>query len=467
MKYYKNLLGSCLGVLLTIHSAGAQILWQGAAGTKDFDENSSAFIPVPGGYLNVGTGAADGTGRQPQQLYLSKVDEAGKVLWQRGHELANARVLYTQGAVANKEGQVYVTVIGANDPSSASNYSSGTLVKFTPTGDTLWTRRVAGSPGLNASLSAVVLAPDEGVVTIGNQGTTNFIAKYSPTGQLLWRYAYVYSALHPGYLQQLGRLPTGFLVVCSPNRGDLPPKYLILDADGQLVSEKPSPSFYPLALQPERSGGLLAAGGRWSRISPLGDTLGSRRYRRYGADIEVQFAAETLRGGRYLLAGTRPDGATRDVALLLVDQTGTVLRDTLLVRTGADEVPTGVAFDPAGNYVIGGYATDGPVGRVDQFVIKVRQWDRGLATTPAASRVATAYYLFPNPAASDELRVANDRGSVFAGSYEIWDVTGRVVQVGRTTPARAINLRALPVGLYLVRLKDGTRWLPALRLSRI
>lgn len=466
MSSYKVLFACCLALLLTVHPAAGQLLWDQTMGTKAFDETSAAFIPVPGGYLNVGQGAVDGTARQPNQMYLSKVDEAGKVVWQRGQLFFDFQFVYPLAAATDAAGQFYVAALASsNTPTSPP--SVGLLVKYTATGDTIWTRRIITS-GERSSLRRAVTTADGGVVVIGDQGTDSFIANYSSSGQVLWRRSYFFSTDHPGYLQQLAKLPTGFLVINSPDYGGIAPRYLVLDENGLFVAEKPAPDYYPYALQPDRAGNLLAAGSRLGKISPLGDSLWTRRYRLNGAALDIRFATQTPTGGRYLLACARGPFGNQDVALLLVDAAGTVLRDTLLYRPGAHELPTGAAFDAAGNYVIGGYATEGPIGGADQFIFKLRNWDRLLGTATSSSRpVKVAYRLYPNPASSDEVHIADSDGAAFTGNYELRNVTGQLVHRGRTTPKQLISLRGLPSGLYLVRLQAGQQWLPALCLSQL
>jgi hypothetical protein len=462
MKRYTTLLLSCLSLLvLAAMPAAGQILWDRTMGTSAYQETSVAWVTVPGGYVSVGLGGSDGTGRQPDQIYLSKVDDAGTVLWQRGLAVPGSKTLYPQAAVADALGHLYVTAIGFNG--ATLNYSSGLLIKYSPAGDTLWTRVIKPLGG-HADFSSIVLAVDGSVVVTGRREPDQFVANYSPTGQELWHRSYDYSPDDHGYLQQLAKLSSGFLVIEAPLSGGKLPRYLLLDENGLLVAEKPAPPFYPYALQPDRTGNLLAAAGRLTKISPEGDSLWTRSYRLYGSAFEVMFAAQAVPGGNYLLCGTRYNGIDRDLGLVVVDQNGTTLRDTLFVLPGTDEYPSGATFDSQGNYIVAGYTTEGPVGRADQFAFKLRNWNRTLPTR-AASASLTAYSLYPNPAPLNNVRVATSSGTAFLGEYQICDTTGKLVRLGRTTPS-GIPLDDLPPGLYLIQLRQGEHWLPAQRLAR-
>ena len=138
----------------------AQVLWQQAMGTVAYDEASIAFLPVPGGYLNIGQGGRDGTGSQPDQIYISKLDAAGKVLWQKGQSFFAFKALYPNGAAADVQGQLYVAANGYN-PLTPSYQGYGLLVKYSTSGDTLWTRRIS-QVGVVADFARVVTTDDGG-----------------------------------------------------------------------------------------------------------------------------------------------------------------------------------------------------------------------------------------------------------------------------------------------------------------
>jgi hypothetical protein len=220
-------------------------------------------------------------------------------------------------------------------------------------------------------------------------------------------------------------------------------------------------------MQADLAGNVLAGAGRLYKISAVGDTLWSRQYAQFGRNVEVRLAAPTL-GGQYLLAGTRSNSLDEDLSVILVDQNGTKLRDTLLIRYGGNEYPMGISVDAQGNYLVGGYTDNGPLGRADQFSLKLRNWNRLLPTRPTAASAATTYHLYPNPATrADRLRATTETGRAYVGAYEVRDQLGRVVRAGGSWPSPGLPLDGLPTGLYLLRLREGERWLPALRLQQL
>lgn len=445
----------------------AQVLWDQNAGNPNDDLTSRRFMAVPGGYLNVGQGGSDGKGTRPDQIALVKSDLTGKVIWQKEQAFFGFRVLYPLGVAVTATGECYVGAEGFN-PNQTLYPSQGLLVKYSPQGDTLWTRR-SSQQGANAAFFRAVTTSDNGVVVIGYRGSDQFVEKYSANGQLLWHRTYFYSSAFPGFLQELAKRPDGFLVISAPNGPGLPPKYLMLDEEGQLVAEKPAVWDYPYSLTTDAAGNVLAAGARLVKISPQGDTLWSRRYTRYGRAFEARAVAPIGTSG-YLVAGTISNSLNRLMVLLLLNSDGQVRRDTLLTsRSGIDVYPTGVILDANLNYVIGGYADPGTLGGSEggvpngprnwsvQFTVALRNWERLLLTkTTSQLLVSGGYTLYPNPVGDGEqVRVLTPKGQPYQGAYEILSgSTGQLLRRGEVLPigGQTPLLNGLPPGLYWLRL---------------
>ena len=314
--------------------------------------------------------------------------------------------------------------------------------------------------------SRVVTTVDGGAVVLGTHDNEQFIAEFSVTGQELWHRSYPYSATYPGYLENITQLPTGgFLVTNSPDYGGVGWKYLLLDSQGLLLTTKPARADGTYYWQLDGAGNVLAGAGRFYKLSTEGDTLWSRQYAQYGRHVEIYLAAPVPGSSNYLLAGTRYNSSDYDLSLLLVDQNGARLRDTVLVRYGSSEYPTGLHVDGQGNYVCGGYSDSGPLGGADQFAFTLHNWNRTLPTR-SASAPAQAYQLYPNPTTSlEQLHLATAVGSPYAGAYELRDQTGRLVQTGSKWPGQGLPLHGLSPDLYLLRLREGEHWLPTLRFT--
>ena len=187
-----------------------------------------------------------------------------------------------------------------------------------------------------------------------------------------------------------------------------------------------------------------------------GDSIWSHSYQQFNTLLGLTRLVE-LPNGRYLAAGTRYNGPTRDVGFVVVDGNGTRLRDTLLVR-GSDENVAGVALTPAGNYVLTLGTSRGPVGFADQLVFAYRNWDRLLPTRPGQPEAGARLSAYPNPTA-DALTLEAPDAHPLSGHYTLYDLLGRPVQTGVLPGlARArLSLAGLPAGRYLLQVSDPHR----------
>ena len=444
-----------LCLLLGVAPAKAQFLWQRAVGTATADETAEFMVPVAGGFVTLGKYHPGG---QPfgEGLYLSKVSYTGDTLWTKRWPLRRADILYPRGLFEDRTGNLVASAITA-DPATNPNVppiSQGRLVKFTATGDTLWTRTVS-TPSANAALDVPVLGNDGNYVVIGDFGASlPALFKYSPAGALLWTQLVPYNTARPGYLQNLVAVPNGYFLVSSPNLGNLKSKYITVDEQGAYQFERTGRFYYPRQLRLDSQGNILAAGGDLLKLTVQGDSIWLRSYVQYGQLLGISRTTE-LPNGRYLAAGERRNGPTRDIGIAVVDRNGTLLRDTLLVRYNSDENVAGVALTPAGNYVVALGASAGPIGRADQIVFAYRNWDRVLPTRAPQPAGLAQLAAYPNPTTGEVTLTAADAHPL-AGRWTLYDLLGRAVQAG-TLPGLArchLSLTAQPAGLYLLRVTD-------------
>lgn len=446
-----------LFLLLPAAPARAQFLWQRAVGTAAQDETAEFMAPVAGGFVTLGRyvewAAPFGVG-----LFLSKVDYAGDTLWTRRWPLRRAGALYPRGLFADGAGNLVAsaTTFGPPaTPSAPAPPSEGRLVKFTAQGDTLWTRAVSAPS--NAALDVPVLGNDGNYVVTGDFGISlPTLFKFSPAGALLWTQPVFYDNVRSGYLQNMVAVPNGYLLFSASNstgRG----KFILVNEQGVYQRERLGPYYGPARLQLDSQGNVFAIGGSLTKLNAQGDSLWSRTYQQFGALLGLTRLVE-LPNGRYLAAGERYNGPTRDVGLVVVDRNGTLLRDTLFVRNGGDENLAGVALTPAGHYVVALGASPGPFGRADQFLFAYRNWNRLLparARPPEALAYLSAY---PNPA-TDAVTLEAADARPLAGRWTLYDMLGRAVQAGTLPglPRWRLSLAGQPAGLYLLRVSDERR----------
>ena len=446
-----------LFLLLPAAPARAQFLWQRAVGTAANDETAEFMAPVAGGFVTLGKyvewAAPFGAG-----LFLSKVDYAGDTLWTKRWPLRRAGNLYPRGLFADGAGNLVASVITFGPPATPGAPqppSEGRLVKFTAQGDTLWTRAVSAPS--NAALDVPVLGNDDNYVVTGDVGASlPALFKFSPAGALLWTQIVPYDQTRAGYLRNLVAVPSGYLLFVSSNT-NLRGKYVLLDEQGAFQRERLATFYGPERLQADTQGNVWAVSGSPTKLNVQGDSVWSRSYQQFGVPLALSRLAE-LPNGRYLVAGTRRNGPSRDVGIAVVDRNGTLLRDTLFVRNGSDENVAGVALTPAGHYVVALGASAGPIGRADQILFAYRNWDRLLPARAPQSVALDGLTAYPNPTA-DAVTLETADLRPFTGRWTLYDPLGRVVQTGALPGgARArLSLAGQPAGLYLLRISDQRR----------
>ncbi|WP_201977319.1 T9SS type A sorting domain-containing protein [Hymenobacter rubidus] len=438
-------------------SARAQFLWQRAIGTATRDETAEFMVPVAGGFVTLGkysSLSSNATG-----LFLTKVNYRGDTIWTKRQDLPHAGVLYPRGLIVDAAGNLVASVISSPPPPSLSSPSlplQGQLVKFTPTGDTLWTRLVPSSGPNESTLTVLVLGNDGSYVAIGELSTLPALFKFSPAGALLWTQIVFYDNARNGYLQNLVAVPTGYLLFASSNT-NLRGKYILVDEQGAFQRERLATFYGPSRLERDSQGNVFALGGGLTKLTAQGDSVWTRSYQQFGVLLAPTRLVE-LPGSRYLLAGQRYNGPTRDVGLAVVDRNGALLRDTLLVRYNSDENVAGVGLTPAGDYVVAYGASQGPIGRADQMLFAYRNWNRLLPAATRASALTAQLAAYPNPTADAVTLEAAD-GHPLTGHWTLYDMVGRAVQTG-VLPGVArprISLAEQPAGLYLLRLTDTQR----------
>ena len=456
--------------LLPTRPAAAQFLWQHTVGRAAEDETGEFMIAVTGGFVTLGKAA--GTTAQPDQaLYLSKVDYNGDTLWTKRWPFRQVEIIYPRGLIADAAGNLVVAAItfAPPVPPTAPPPNQGLLVKLTATGDTIWSRTVPGT-GTNASaLSTLVLGNDGSYVATGQLATLPALFKYSPAGVLLWTQVVPYSSTIQGYLQNLVAVPNGYLLLSSPNGGNLPSKFITVNEGGMYQLERLGARRGATSrLQLDSQGNVLAIGGRVTKLTVIGDTIWSQSYQQVNRLLGLSRLVETPTGN-YLAVGTRLNGLDDDIGLVLLNRNGTRLRDTLLVRFQATENVAGVALTPTGNYVVAGGTNRGQSARPDQLVFALRNWDRLLPTAARAPQPLARLSAFPNPTA-DELTLQAPDAHPLTGPWTLYDLRGRAVQAG-TFPSLArcrISLAQQPPGSYLLRFtapRTGTTH--TLRLHKI
>ena len=168
--------------------------------------------------------------------------------------------------------------------------------------------------------------------------------------------------------------------------------------------------------------------------------------------------------GNYVVAGTsrfnvggRVNAINRHLARFR--PTGQVVNDTMLYRPG-ETYAAGLLLAPGGQFVVSGYATNGPHGGNDLFALQFRGF-RPLATRAAAA--AAGLVVYPNPSGGVEAVRVSLPAATGRGELALFDALDRTVRQQPVPPAAreaALALAGLLPGPYVLRLSaaNGQSW---------
>ena len=160
-------------------------------GPGNYDDNASAVaVDALGNVYVTGSSARFGTGNVDYDYATLKYDPSGNSIWVARYDGPGDYDDNATAIAVDDEGNVYVTGISAG----AGTGSDFATIKYSPLGDTLWTRRYNGTG--NGTDEAWDLALDAGhnvYVTGRSRGSGSddyATVKYSSSGELLWTARY-------------------------------------------------------------------------------------------------------------------------------------------------------------------------------------------------------------------------------------------------------------------------------------
>lgn len=183
------------GLLIKYNSDGMQQwqkTWDGAA---HLDDGFGGIKLDASGNVYVG-GVTWASTLNPNTL-LVKYSPAGTLLWQKTYDGASHGRDYIYDGVIDSAGNVYVV-----GESKGTTYTDALLLKYSPTGTLLYTKRInIASPATgNASFRAISLDNAGNLYMAGFAPGGNtpdlFVAKYTAAGARIWTKRYDDSVLH-------------------------------------------------------------------------------------------------------------------------------------------------------------------------------------------------------------------------------------------------------------------------------
>ncbi len=334
--------------------AAGVLLWTRQFGTSAGDAGYGVAADGAGNAYIAGgtTGSFGGPNAGYSDAFLAKFDASGTLLWTRqvGTSATDAGI----GVAVDDAGNAYMTgyTEGSLGGPNAGEFDAF-LAKFDASGTLLWTHQV-GTPAQDLGFSLAVDGAGTAFITgytWGSLGgpiageTDAFLAKYDPSGVLLWTRQFGTSAGDVGQAAAVDGAGNAYITGLTY---------------GNLAG--PNAGFEDVFLAKFDASGVLL----WMR--QFGTSAGDAGFGVAADDAGIAYITGSTSGS---LGG--PNAGYSDAFLAKFDALGTLL-GTSQAGSSMDDTAWGVAVDDADNAYITGYTTGslgGPnAGEYDCFLAK-------------------------------------------------------------------------------------------------
>jgi hypothetical protein len=484
-------------------------LWDRTFGGSEIEYLTTTLQTRDGGYIIGGTSDSDISGDKTQSsqgtrdYWLVKIDANGDKEWDRtfGGSSFNALESLQQ---TSDGGYILGGTSDSGISGDKTQPSRGDkdywLVKISATGTKQWDRTFGGS---NYDYLGVVQQTSDGGYLLGGDSTSPLSGEKTQTGRGSFDYWVVKVDANGAkqWDQCFGGSGADHLYAMHQTRGG---GYILggysdsgiggdktqsikggndywlvkLDANGTKEWDQSyggSSDDNLKTMQQTREGGYILGGYSESGISGEKtqpsqgegdywlvkvDANGTKQWdQSYGGSrFDALTKLQQTSDGGYIMGGasasgisgdkTQPSRGDTDFWLVKTDAGGTKLWDQSLGGTGLDELLS-LQQTSDGGYILAGQSDSGisgdktqpSQGLYDYWVIKLGA--APLASAAAASSSVLSAY--PNPTSS-QLTLRGPLGT----PYQLLNQLGQVVRTGRVS-AQALNVQALPAGLYLLR----------------
>ena len=366
--------------------------------------NDMAAGVLVDGAGNVYVAGTSETDNDYENMLLVKYSSSGEEQWARLYDYQHEED-FGLALVMDRQGYIY-------EAGAVMNWHGGghfdlSVLKYSPDGVLQWARAFSG-PGMNED-SAVALAvdPQNNLVVAGyshpNFDSSGFlVVKYSPSGDTLWSRCVIGDRDDNGAVG-IGTDSLGNVVFA----GNLDRAYLIVkySPSGSELWQQTynGPGYHDslVAFVVEPGGDVCVTG--WSEQRGGNDDAVTAMYSSAGDSLWAQRCDRLISGGlalaqagdRYCVGGTYGREYHYDASLVSYDRAGNECWFRGLGGPGPSaDLATDVVFDPAGNVVVAGYLDVTGEGR-DLAVAKYSPagellWLRTYGNVRARNDVATA-----------------------------------------------------------------------------
>ncbi|MGZ3884460.1 MAG: SBBP repeat-containing protein [Bacteroidia bacterium] len=405
--------------------------------------------------------------------FLVKLDASGNPLWARG---SNGQAF----AVAANSSGVCLTGWFLNPGMSVGTTTftgSGFFIaRYDSNGNPLWLNKATSSAGggvpmgtsitMDASNNCIVGGNYSKTLTIGSTtlanfgstGTDIFIAKYDPSGSVIW--ATNFGSGGNDNLRDLATDAAGNVFMTGDFTGTVSVGSTVYTAYAGVTNE--------ILVKFDMNGNSIWAQ-RPTFTSVSANIIGNSVVTDNAGNVYVagSFATKNITAGPFTVLNTVTTGS-RDMFIIKCNNAGTVLG--LYTLGGAyDEEIASASVDASGNIFVSGYYTTSTLtvgtstlshsgnSNVD---IVVARYNPAVSTSVGGPGLAatTDVKLYPNPAKgilNIQLPGSSDTSPAQA---ELFNNLGQEVKsVVLNSPASAIGLEGLEPGVYVVKITDGAK----------
>ncbi|MBL1232113.1 MAG: T9SS type A sorting domain-containing protein [Flavobacteriales bacterium] len=442
----KNYILALVFFLMVITIKG-QFIWQIALGTSNTDYSIDMITTQDSNYLVVG--ASGGLG-----LYLAKIDTGGNILWEKWHNNA--------GGIVNT---ICETVdsgfVAGNRMYNGFGYE-GFLVKFNANGDTLFTLR--DSVNLGSEVYKVWLAPDGNLLASIDYHGVGALVKMDNNFNVLARIDNITKAI-----KGVEIINNTIYMLLNDSINNL----LMIDDNLAQIDTVTLPVLFPLHLLANYNADEVVIYGRdssfWQNPHKMVyvDLLGNVTQVCDSVTVPDVFNGHIIddfepidnQGHLLFVSQYYQQQWGSDVKLYWTDKCGQVIKDTILYRwslnTSLNERAKKLIVDNEGNYLVTGYAQEGPLGGDDIFVFKYKKVVMSVEEENPEEKEGDfpTPILYPNPF-TDGFVV---KGISANTKITVFDMSGRMVEQQVSTGTGFIfTTTHWAKGLYVIQLRSIT-----------
>lgn len=429
-----------------------QFIWQTTLGTNGTDSPRDFIKTNDGNYLTLGYSLSTSP---TKGLHIAKLDTAGVVLWEKWYWKINGNSTFTINNICETLDSGFV--MGTRKYNGSS--FDGFLIKLDVNGDTLFS--LADSVNLGSNVYRVWLAPDGNLLAHIDYQGENALIKMDNSFNVLAR---VDSVNKP--INGVEVINDSIYVLLNDSINNM----LIIDNNLNQIDTVTLPILFPLFLRTSFNTDKIIFFGRdylqnsfhkiiytdlLGNIIQLCDSV-PNIFNDFIDDFKPIDNHENL----LFVSRNYQQQWGKDIQLFFTNKCGQVIKDTILYRwsfnTSLDEQAKKLVVDNEGNYLVMGYAQEGPLGDNDIFVFKYGKIEIPKTEEEDEEIIESEYstmLVYPNP--FNNSFTIKDISSI--SQITIFDVSGKVIEQHVTSNNSFIfKTTNWAKGLYIIHFKSST-----------